>query len=249
MKYTTHATPANMVMLSNPSDRGVLIAFEGLDGSGKTTQRKLFKSWLRNIGGDVVVTKWNSSPSFKSIIKSRKAARSLDPMSYAALHAADFWHRHEMLIEPSLREAKVVLADRYVFTGLARDAARGVDRDWGRSLYSGARKPNLVFYFDAPANTCAARIASSREISFYESGQDVTALGDPFKSFLRFGESVRSEYGKLNNHFGFVNVNASLPIYEQHHFLRDTYVQLFGLPAEESPCPSQLSAFLSEVDV
>ena len=42
-------------------NRGLLIAFEGPDGSGKTTQRKLFKDWLVGEGYDVVTTKWNSS--------------------------------------------------------------------------------------------------------------------------------------------------------------------------------------------
>src|SRR4051812_15518523 len=41
--------------------RGLLVAFEGPDGSGKTTQRKLFKTWLKKQGRDVVTTKWNSS--------------------------------------------------------------------------------------------------------------------------------------------------------------------------------------------
>jgi len=41
--------------------RGLLVAFEGPDGSGKTTQRKLFKTWLKSSGYDVVTTKWNSS--------------------------------------------------------------------------------------------------------------------------------------------------------------------------------------------
>ena len=59
--------------------RGLLVAFEGPDGSGKTTQRKLFKTWLKSEGYDVVTTKWNSSDLIKPIIKSRKAVRALSP--------------------------------------------------------------------------------------------------------------------------------------------------------------------------
>jgi dTMP kinase len=50
-------------------DRGLLIAFEGPDGSGKTTQRKLFKDWLVGEGYSVATTKWNSSKLIKFIIK------------------------------------------------------------------------------------------------------------------------------------------------------------------------------------
>src|ERR1051326_5288681 len=55
----------NAAVFGPETDSGLLIAFEGMDGSGKTTQRKLFKSWLEGMNEDVVVTKWNSSPLFK----------------------------------------------------------------------------------------------------------------------------------------------------------------------------------------
>ena len=67
--------------------RGLLVAFEGPDGSGKTTQRKLFKTWLKSEGYDVVTTKWNSSDLIKPIIKSRKAVRALSPEEFSLLHA------------------------------------------------------------------------------------------------------------------------------------------------------------------
>jgi dTMP kinase len=212
------------ILFTETNDTGLLIAFEGSDGSGKTTQRKLFKSWLKSTRDDVVVTKWNSSPLFKPVIKARKAARSLDPTSYATLHAADFRHRYETVIKPALDRAQIVIADRYVFTGIARDVARGMHRDWCLKMYSGVRKPDLVFYFRASIDTCARRIAGSREIKFYEAGQDVTGLSDPNESYLRFAARVVSEYDRLHRLFGFVVVDAERPIYEQHRFIRDTYL-------------------------
>ena len=81
------------LVLSRESKRGLLIAFEGPDGSGKTTQRKLFKNWLKSEGHDVVTTKWNSSELVKPLVKARKAARSLSPEEFSLLHAADFRYR------------------------------------------------------------------------------------------------------------------------------------------------------------
>ena len=69
---------------------GLLIAFEGPDGSGKTTQRKLFKTWLQSEGHDVLTTKWNSSKLIKPIIKARKNMRSINQEEFCLLHAADF---------------------------------------------------------------------------------------------------------------------------------------------------------------
>src|SRR5258708_13606318 len=71
------------------SQRGLLIAFEGPDGSGKTTQRKLFKSWLKSEGHSTFTTKWNSSPLIKPLVKARKAPRSLSPPEFTLLHPAD----------------------------------------------------------------------------------------------------------------------------------------------------------------
>ena len=131
--------------------RGLLIAFEGPDGSGKTTQRKLFKTWLKSEGHDVVTTKWNSSDLIKPLIKSRKALRVLSPEEFSLLHAADFRHRVEQEILPALWEGKMVIADRFLFTGLARDVARGLDLDWVLKLYQPLLWPDLVFYFSVTA--------------------------------------------------------------------------------------------------
>ena len=204
-------------------DPGLLIAFEGLDGSGKTTQRKLLKTWLESNGEDVIVTKWNSSPVFKDLIKAKKASHRLDPHNYSLLHAADFRHRYETVIQPSLREGKIVLADRYIFTGFARDVARGVSRARVAGLYSSVRRPDITFYFSASPLTSATRITATREIKFYEAGQDVTALENPLESYLRFSRKVIKEYARLHNEFEFVVVDADEPIYDQHLFIRETY--------------------------
>src|SRR5262249_21313365 len=115
--------------------RGLLIAFEGPDGSGKTTQRKLFKGWLKSEGHSVVTTKWNSSDLVKPLVKARKRAKSLSPEEFCLLHAADFRYRLETEILPALWEGKTVIADRFLFTALARDAARGLELGWLLEVY------------------------------------------------------------------------------------------------------------------
>lgn len=212
-------------MLEHRNDPGLLIALEGSDGAGKTTQRRLLKAWLESMDEDLVVTKWNSSPLFHPIIKARKTARTLDRVDYAILHAADFRHRYETVIEPALYENKVVLADRYIFTGIARDVARGLNREWSSKLYGSVRRPDIVFYFAASPETCAQRITASREIKFYEAGQDVTGIADPLESFLQFAPKVMHEYERLGKEFGFIVVDGEAPIYEQHRFIRETFSQ------------------------
>ena len=142
--------------------RGLLIAFEGADGSGKTTQRKLLRTWLQSEGYDTVTTKWNSSPLVKPIIKSRKVIRALGPEEFSLLHAADFRHRVEQQVLPALWDGRVVIADRFLFTGLARDVARGLDLEWVRRIYEPLLWPDAVFYFAISAETSQRRVLARK---------------------------------------------------------------------------------------
>jgi dTMP kinase len=201
-------------------DRGLLVAFEGPDGSGKTTQRKLFKTWLKSEGYDVVTTKWNSSDLIKPIIKSRKAVRALSPEEFSLLHAADFRHRVEHVILPALWAGKLVIADRFLFTGLARDVARGLDLDWVLKLYQPLLWPDLVLYFAVSPATSGQRVTATRTPNFYEAGQDVTALEDPVESYKQFISRVIREYESLALIFNFITVDAEKSIGDQHLTIR-----------------------------
>src|SRR5438046_6094897 len=188
--------------------RGLLIAFEGPDGSGKTTQRKLFKTWLVSEGHQVVTTKWNSSHLIKPLIRSRKALRVLSGEEFSLLHAADFRHRVENEILPALWAGKFVIADRFLFTGLARDVARGLDLDWVLRLYQPLLFPDLVFYFSVSPDTSGRRVTATRTPNFYEAGRDVTDLDDPVESYQRFVTRVIREYESLSIIFNFIKVDA-----------------------------------------
>jgi len=206
-------------------DRGFLIAFEGPDGSGKTTQRRLFKDWLDGEGFSVVTTKWNSSPLIKPVIKARKQVRSLDPREFSLLHAADFRHRMDTQVLPALAEGKTVVADRFLFTALARDAARGLDLDWLLHIYSPLYWPDVVFYFSVSPETSGKRIAVTRSPKYYEAGQDITNIEDPYESYQKFITRVIAEYEALSVIFNFIKVDAEKPIHEQHIQIRELFNQ------------------------
>jgi dTMP kinase len=203
--------------------RGLLIAFEGPDGSGKTTQRKLFTRWLESRGHRVVTTKWASSPLVKPLLKVRKKVRALSPEELCLLQAADFRYRLEQEILPALWDGAMVVADGYLFTSLARDAARGLDFDWMLHAYSPLFWPDMVLNFTVSLDTSTSRIASKRTPKFYDAGQDVTNLSDPISSYRTFESRVMREYEGLSLIFRFVTVDGERPIYEQHRRIRQLF--------------------------
>jgi dTMP kinase len=229
------------LVANRDSSRGLLIAFEGPDGSGKTTQRKLIKKWLESKGHSVVSTSWASSALVKPLLKARKKVRAMSKEEYSLLHAIDFRHRVESAILPALWAGQTVLADRYLFTALARDAARGLDLDWLLHIYSPLLWPDLVIYFSMSAEESSRRLASTREPHYYESGQDVTGIEDPLASYERFIQRVVTEYENLAVVFQFVTVNAGEAVYRQHTNVRALFEKL-----EKRPWPTFSSEAVEE---
>lgn len=220
MARTAKPRTLKQLIAEREATRGLLIAFEGPDGSGKTTQRKLLKTWLESGGHEVVSTRWASSPLVKPLLKVRKKIHVLATEEYSLLHAADVRHRIETSILPALWAGKTVLADRYLFTALARDAARGLELDWLLHAYSPLLWPDLVIYFSMTPEDSRRRMASTRSPHFYEAGQDVTDIADPLASYHHFIDRVVTEYENLAVIFKFVTVDADEPVYRQHTKVR-----------------------------
>jgi len=153
---------------------GKLFVVEGIDGSGKTTQLGLLAKWLIAEGHRVFVTEWNSSALVKAATKTGKRKNALTPMTFSLLHATDFADRLLYKIIPPLKAGMIVLADRYAYTAFARDATRGVDRQWVRELYSFAVRPDLALYFRVPIDVSLDRLMARRvKLKFYEAGMDL----------------------------------------------------------------------------
>lgn len=201
---------------------GKLIIVEGIDGSGKTTQLQLLEKWLVNQGHEVFLTEWNSSALVNDTIKRGKKKNLLTPMTFSILHATDFADRLSHLILPPLKAGMIVLADRYAFTAFARDVVRGVDRDWVRSMYGFAVKPDVGFYFKVPIEVSLKRILAGRaQIKFHEAGMDLGLSDDPVESFRLFQTKILEEYDRVAEEFGLTVLEATLPINKQQESVRD----------------------------
>lgn len=178
--------------------RGILIAVEGMDGSGKSTQAQLVFNWLRALGLPVYHTEWNSSPAVKNATKSGKESKRLKPMTFHLIHAADFADRWAKQIEPMLEVGGIVICDRYKFTAMARDGAREVPREVIESNYSFAPEPDLTLYFDIPPEVGYTRIVTGRpSLKWYEAGLDMGWTHDPFESYKILQGKIKNIYDGL----------------------------------------------------
>ncbi|NQU44715.1 dTMP kinase, partial [bacterium] len=196
-----------------PVPSGLLIAVEGLDGSGKSTQLYLLKRWLELEGYRVFLSEWNSSVIVKQATKKGKKRQLLTPTTFSLIHCADFADRYEMQIEPLLRAGHIVLCDRFIYTAFVRDAVRKCDTRWVRNLYNFAREPDITFFFKVPLNTALDRILAGRpKLKYHEAGMDMGFSPDPYESFRLFQGRINDEYLKLADEYRFIIIDATQTI-------------------------------------
>lgn len=200
---------------------GKLFIVEGIDGSGKSTQLSLLQQWLRREGYLVFFSEWNSSMLVKETTRRGKKKQMLTPTTFSLIHATDLADRIERHIIPPLKAGAIVLADRYIFTAFARDAARGVSPRWVRELYRFAVKPTLAFYFRVPLEVSLKRILGARAgLKYYEAGMDLGLSDDIEESFRVFQGMIRDRYEEMVDEFGLTVIDATRSIEEQQNEVR-----------------------------
>ena len=200
---------------------GKLIAVEGLDGSGKSTQIHLVYRWLQSKGHRVFFSEWNSSLLVREATRKGKKRQLLTPTTFSLIHATDFADRYERQILPLLRAGYLVLCDRYIFTAFARDAVRGCDPGWLRNLYGFARIPDITFFFRLPLDVALGRILEGRpQLKYFEAGMDLNLSPDLTESFRIFQGRVLEEYLSMVDEFGFTVVDATQSVHRQQVSVR-----------------------------
>jgi dTMP kinase len=209
-----------------------LIAVEGLDGSGKSTQIKLIKRWMELQGLKVFFSEWNSSVLVKSATSKGKNRELLTPTTFSLIHATDFADRYERQLVPLLRAGYLVLCDRYIFTAFARDVVRGCSPDWVRGIYEFAAQPDLVFFFKAPLETSLGRILDGRpQLKYFEAGMDMNFSSDMYESFRLFQGMQLEQYLAMSTEFDFLIVDAKGRVEEQQSVLRQLISEHINLDA------------------
>jgi dTMP kinase len=213
---------------------GHLIAIEGTDGVGRSTQIQLIRPWLELEGYAVSNTGWTRSPLLSETINEAKAGHQLTVTTFSLLYAADFADRLEHEILPALQAGFIVIADRYMYTAFARNSVMGADPDWTRELFGMALVPDLVLYLDIDVETLIPRVIMGKGMDYWESGMHLALGTDLFDSFERYQSRLIDEYRRLANEFGFVTTDARRPIEEMQAELRQHISEYLSRSAERS---------------
>jgi len=217
---------------------GILIAAEGSDGAGCTTQLQKLRQWLEVQGYGVAETAWTHRRTMAEQIADFHQRKPLDAYTYSLAYATDFADSLEKEVLPALRNGFIVLANRYVFTALARDVVRGADAQWVRDLFGFAPVPDLVLYFQVDANTLLHRALTSGRLGAEEAGTDLRLGDDVFDCFKRYQTRVIREYNKLADEFEFRTISSRRSAETVQKDVRQVVARLLerrqqALPAEE----------------
>lgn len=208
---------------------GRLIVIEGADGSGRSTQMDILRDHLENKGHATVNVGLRRSTLVSEELQEAKQGNVLGEITRSLFYATDFADQLENRIVPALKAGFIVLADRYIYTLMARDIVRGADREWVRSMYGIALVPDLVIYLKvSPAQLIERNFQKNATLDYWESGMDLGLSRDSFDSFLRYQRLIQKEFGILQQEYGFTSVNGNLSCRAVAREISDLVVAMLG---------------------
>lgn len=212
--------------LQDAGIKGRLIVIEGPDASGRSTQITMITSHLEANGHAVVNTGLRRSELIGEGILEAKRNLMLGKRTLSLFYAADFADQLENKIIPALRAGYIVLADRYIYTLMARDAVRGISRRWSHNLFGFAVKPDLVYYLDVDPNELVHRVfQKNSSLDYYESGADLRLSEDMLESFLKYQRLIGKEFQRMQKQYGIVPINGNRTVVEINSELQDRIIK------------------------
>ncbi|GBC69411.1 Thymidylate kinase [archaeon HR01] len=171
--------------------RGYLIAVEGVDGAGKTTQARLLVRKLERMGVKAVYTcEPSDSPVGRLVRRHLRKNLGLSEESVALLFAADRLEHLKNFIYPGLARGLTIVSDRYIHSSIAYQSAATGRREWVEAINSLAPEPDLSIFIDLPVETSLGRIGM-KKVELYERRRFLNAVRMEYLRLVRGGRMVR----------------------------------------------------------
>ena len=193
--------------------QGKFITFEGIDGSGKSTQLRMLSGELRGRGVDVITTREPGGTPLGRRLREAflETEETVAPIAELLLFAADRAQHVELLIKPSLAEGRIVISDRYADATFAyQGAGRGFPEATVRQiiqLATGGLKPDLTLFFDISVEKALERMISQGDTDNRKKNRMDAETSE-------FYSNVRNAYLEIAaeepNRFKIIDANGSL---------------------------------------
>ena len=188
---------------------GRLIVVEGADGSGRSTQIAMLVEWMEGSGHASVQVGLKRSTLVSEELEQAQEGNILSRTTLSLFYATDFADQLENIILPALKAGFIVLADRYIYTLMARDMVRGMDETWLKNVYGVALEPDAVFYLNVPPEELVQRsFAKNAALDYWESGMDLGLSRDMFDSFMKYQTAMAKTFRYLQSIYGFTIVDG-----------------------------------------
>ncbi|MFA5355482.1 MAG: dTMP kinase [Candidatus Paceibacterota bacterium] len=163
---------------------GKFIVFEGLDGSGQSTQASLLRDYLIGLGKEVVLTKepTKDSEPAKQIRKALDENIVIEPFELQKLFCLDRKEHLENLIEPALKGGKIVISDRYFFSTLAFGSSDKISLESLIELNKDFLIPDLTILLKVSPEVCVDRIEKRGEgVKLFEKRDKLAKVWETFR--------------------------------------------------------------------
>jgi dTMP kinase len=170
----------------NGKNRGILIAMEGIDGTGKSTQLRLLGRYLRDKGCPVIETREPTNGPFGRKIRELYVDRGKYSVEQELeLFIGDRRQHVREVIEPALAGGRIVLTDRYYYSTAAYQGAAGMDPGEVFARNRFAPRPDLVILLTMRPEISLVRIQESRgeELNDFEQEDQLRRVAELFASF------------------------------------------------------------------
>ncbi len=163
---------------------GKFIVFEGLDGSGQSTQANLLKEFLIEKDQEVILTKepTEDSQAGRKIRKTLDKKIKIGPTQLQKLFTQDRKEHLGNLIIPILKQGKIVISDRYFFSTFAFGVSDGLNLDWLIKINDKFLLPDITFILEVSPEVCIQRIKKrGNKITLFEEKEKLARVWEAYK--------------------------------------------------------------------
>jgi dTMP kinase len=190
--------------------KGQLIVVEGADGSGRSTQINMLRDWLERRGFPTVNVGLKRSMLVSRELDQAMRGNILGARTLSLFYATDFADQLENLILPALRSGFIVLADRYIYTLMARAIVRGAEPAWIQEVYSIALVPDAVFYLAVSPRILVERnLRRHAALDYWESGMDIHRSPNMYASFIEYQRQIQKAFKTIQELYGFESIDGN----------------------------------------